>query len=308
MKRAHSQSSSASDDTPTAVEVYAPPAAKAIMIRPSDDDRLCVFRANDEAAAMQSSATWIDELMYNLKRGNFTVVTCDSPNKNLLNSLLKVQHKLNIGQYMQQLYPDVSEELAPKLVIRKPKPPRLVYEVGMHVHGGKLPFYFVDNVVLRRCVSDFGEFMTARWTEMNAHNSIFAQMVLRYNSWEGEMITMRDNVIIKLPNDKAAFARMFFDIKRQTNEEVYDKGIGGSEKQVMCEMFDAERFDEMFQFNMVANECTPSDEVNMIMVAIIDGFRQGKDDIEMETVNNKKVKERWFSLAVQPVAFFNIEK
>ncbi|UOQ18822.1 DBP [Olene mendosa nucleopolyhedrovirus] len=302
MKRTHSQSSS---DDVTAVEVYVP-SVKITMRRPSYDDRLCVFRTNNEAAAAQSSTTWLDELLYNLKHGNFTVVDCDSPNKNLFNSLLKVQHKLNIAQYVQNLYPEVSEELAPKLVIKKPKPPRLVYEVGMHVRGGKLPFYFVDNVVLRRCNSDYGEFITARWTDMNVHNCIFAQMVLKYNSWDGEMITMRDNVVVKLPKDKTAFAKMFFDIKRQTNAEVFEKGIGGSERQVRCEMFDADRFETVFPFNVTANEISPSEEVNMIMVAIIDGFRQGKDDIEMETVNNKKVKERWFSLAVQPVVFFNV--
>nr|ANS70927.1 DNA binding protein-1 [Lymantria dispar multiple nucleopolyhedrovirus] len=288
--------------------------AVAVMSRPAHDKRLCVFHnqvtAGGSGRNKEASSLWIDEFMYNLKHGNFSVAVCDSPTRDLYNLLLKIKNKLHLDMYMAQLYPTLSKEMETKLVVKKPKPPCLAYEVGVHVRGGKMPFYFIDNVIVRRCMSEFGEFLTARWSNMNVHNTIFSKIVLKYNGWENDMITMRDDVLIKVPqdNNKSNFVKMFFDIKRQTNADVYERGIAGSEKQLVCEAFDVQRFDQVFPFNMNGNDCKPSEEVHMTMLAIIEGFRQGKDDIELETINNRKIKERWFGMAIQPVVFFNIEQ
>jgi hypothetical protein len=76
-------------------------------------------------------------------------------------------------------------------------------------------------------------------------------------------------------------------------------------KSVQCEPFTVKRFNDLFKFE---GDSKSSDEVDMLVGIQIDGFKQGKYEIEYELVNNKKVSERSYSLAIKPMVFFHIEE
>ncbi|ABF47371.1 DNA binding protein [Clanis bilineata nucleopolyhedrovirus] len=270
---------------------------------------LCVF--NEPVAIKRRKVTCVDIFEYNLKRGNTTLLHCDTPGNDLVNLLASLKYKLNLDEWLDRMLPEPHA----KIVVTKPVAPRVVYQVGFHVHGGKVPFYFFDTVYLRRYSGKHGEFFTARWSSMATHNAVYANIIKRYNSWD-DQLKMQDSIIVRVPGDdqpvsKLNFVKTFFDIRSENNRDAINTSENATtllSRPLSCEMFNIDMFNEIFQFNQEGSEQAPSDEVKMYMFAVIEGFKEGKNEIEMETVNNKKIKEKPLSLAIQPLVFFKMDE
>ncbi|QEI03488.1 DBP [Spodoptera cosmioides nucleopolyhedrovirus] len=268
---------------------------------PDEDKRLCVFKTSLATRSM----SWVDELRYNLQAKNLTVLRCNATFNKLWECLSFLREALPLDDYIDHFLPEAS----PKIGILKPKPPAVVYLVGMLVKGGSTPFYVFDTAKVRRCLSGYGEFLSIRWSKQYLHNDAYANIIIKYKGFECDSMKLQNSACVNLPNDesvakKTTFVRKFFDIKQEGNEKNYM--TNRLMKSVQCEPFTVNRFNELFKFEA---DSKSSDEVDMLVGIQIDGFKQGKDEIEYDTlVNNKKVSERSYSLAIKPMVFFHIEE
>ncbi|UJZ88977.1 dbp-2 [Erannis ankeraria nucleopolyhedrovirus] len=276
------------------------------MLIPADDPMILIFKSRSKQTG--NNQTWIQELNYNLSMGNPTVVYSDTIDNDLENILMFINSSLNFDKWQDQLYPIPHENIS----IDKAKAPRIVNQVGLLVKGGLLQFYFYDEVTLRLCVGKHGPFFVASWSKMSIHNKIMSNFIMLYNRWkDGEMVKMQDHVFLNVPlnkdDAKKNFVKQFYDIYKENNKDVYEKGIRGSRTQVKCDMFDAARFDEVFDYkgdDASSSFCSP--DIKMTMFALIEGYKVGKEQ-EMETVHNQKTTVKSYSLAVTPKCFFHIE-
>ncbi|AKN80623.1 Single-stranded DNA binding protein [Perigonia lusca single nucleopolyhedrovirus] len=303
-KRTHQEvSDAASADEKTVVSVYNNGSTEISEMEEDDNETsmLPVF-TKPIVKKRQRLATCLDEFEFNMLRDNYTAIYCDSP-CNQLDVLLKsLRNKLNL--YSSQ-WANVLMNMDAKIVIEQAKPPKVVHQVGYHVRGGKLPFYFFDTVYLKKYSGKFGEFFTARWSNITLHCDLFSKILMRYQSWEeDELMTMQENVVIKVPADKRQFVKMFYEIRQEDNQEVYEKGLIKANKPMLSQMFTVAQFEKMFE---LLESDGPSEEVQMYMFAVVDGFKEGKVEMEMETVNNKKIKEKKWSLAITPVVFIKAD-
>ncbi|ABY65779.1 DNA binding protein 2 [Orgyia leucostigma nucleopolyhedrovirus] len=243
--------------------------------------------------------TWYDELLYNLRIGNYSVVRNETDDLNDL--LASIQNKLNLDENWNKMYPKPDTRIS----IEKAKPPHVVNHIGYRVHGGLMPFYFCDEVTLKFCVGKHGPFMKIFWSKMSAHNRMMANIIICYNGWKGQIIKMQDDVLINIPyNDVNAFVKKFFKISRQRNADIFEKGIKACEKPLMCDTFSEENFNDLFSVNAEESACKPS--VKMIMYAELEGYKVGKEK-ELESVYCQKITEKPYSLAVQPLCFFYVQ-
>ncbi|ACI47498.1 DNA binding protein [Spodoptera litura nucleopolyhedrovirus II] len=270
------------------------------VYHPDDDKRLCVFKSSLATRSM----SWVDELRYNLQAKNLTVLRCSVAFNKLWECLSFLREALPLDDYIDHFLPEPS----PKIGILKPKPPAVVYLVGMLVKGGSTPFYVFDTAKVRRCMSGYGEFLSIRWSKQYLHNDAYANVIIKYKDFECDTMKLQNSACVNLPNDesvatKTAFVRKFFDIKQDGNEKNYM--TNRLMKSVQCEPFTVKRFNDLFKFE---GDSKSSNEVDMLVGIQIDGFKQGKYEIEYELVNNKKVSERSYSLAIKPMVFFHIEE
>ncbi|QNV47844.1 DNA-binding protein [Alphabaculovirus altersperidaniae] len=267
---------------------------------PDDNKMLCVFKT----PSITRTLTWIDSLRYNLQAKNLTVLRCSVAFNKLFDCLAFLRESLPIDDYIDLFLPEVSKEI----VILKPKPPAIVYLVGKLMKGGSTPFYLFDTAKIKRCLSNYGEFLSISWSRQYLHNEAYANVIMKYKDFECDSMKLQTAACVNLPGDEAVskkttFVRKFFDIKQENNERNYM--TGRLVKSVQCEPFTVKRFNDLFKFEA---DSKSSDEVEMLVGIQIDGFKQSKDEIEFETVNNKKVSERSYSLAIKPMVFFNIEE
>lgn len=273
------------------------------ICHPDNDAMLTVFK---RVKSKQQTQSWESEFVYNMKHGNHTVVFCDSPESTLEELLMFSKNKLNLNNYLDHFFPSLHN----KIVVEK-TPKQVMYHMGMQVKGGKLSYYFFDTVYVKRCVSKYGEFFSLRWANMSLHNEIIAKIIIKYYKLN-ELIKLQDSVIIKVPKDQQAeeknnFVKMFYQIERKNNEEVFEKGIGASRKQLECQMFSVDKFNDLFDFRCENGETKPSNEIKMYMYAIIDGFKVSKNEIEMESLENMKINEKKYSLAITPIVYFKVD-
>ncbi|QYC92703.1 DNA-binding protein 2 [Trabala vishnou gigantina nucleopolyhedrovirus] len=264
-----------------------------------DGKMLCIFDSRKKPRL--TAASWVDEFHFNLKCGNPSVVICDTPENDLDDIMMFIKNKLNIEKWMSRLFPLADHRVS----IEKAKPPRVINQIGLRVYGGLMQFYFCDEVMLKYYTGKHGPFIIATWSKMSLYNEIVANFIKCYNQWDkDDLIKMQDNVLLNVPEhgERHMYVRKFYDIRRNKNEEVYNIGIRRSQKQLVCDMFDEQRFDEVFGVNLEDNRPC----VKMTMYAVLEGYKIGKEQ-ELETVYNKKVTEKPYSVAIQPICFFNIE-
>nr|WUR10783.1 dbp1 [Calliteara abietis nucleopolyhedrovirus] len=274
----------------------------------TQNNLLCRFDQCSTKRARFAEVTWMDELLYNLKIGNHTVV-CDDLDE-LRDLVLPLDNKLNLDEHFSKMYPTPDQRIS----VEKAIPPRVVNHVGYRVHGGLMQFYFFDEVTMKLCVGKHGPFMKLFWSQLPRHNRMMANIIISYNGWEGQMIKMQDDVLVNVPSvdeksDRADYIKRFFNISRERNESVYAHGIRKANKPLVCDVFDSSKFEETFRLNTedsASASVKPSNSVKMLMYAVLDGYKVGKDK-ELETVYNKKVTEKPFTVAITPICYFNIE-
>ncbi|QWO71595.1 DNA-binding protein [Orgyia pseudotsugata single capsid nuclopolyhedrovirus] len=250
--------------------------------------------------------TWLDQLLYNLRIGNYSVVYNET---NELRDLLTcIDNKLNLDKHWDKMYPKPDERIS----VEKAKAPRVVNQIGYRVHGGLMQFYFLDQVTLKMCMGKHGPFMKVYWSKMSLHNCMMANIIICYNGWEGQIIKMQDDVLINVPSmdekyENNEFAKKFYSIRRERNEEIYERGIKACQKPVVCDAFTEADFTKLFDINGEDSSAKSSNSVKMYMYAVLEGYKVGKEK-ELETVYCKKVTEKPYSLAIQPLCFFHIEE
>nr|AIW01539.1 DNA binding protein [Spodoptera frugiperda multiple nucleopolyhedrovirus] len=267
---------------------------------PDHDKMLCVFKVPTITRAM----TWVDLLLYNLQAKNITVLRCEAAFNKLFDCLTFLEQGLCIDTHMDEFEPEISKEI----IILKPKPPRVVYNVGKVVRGGSKPFFFFDYAKVKRCVGNFGEFLSISWSNQYIHNKAYGKVIIKYKDFDCDSMKLQDGAIVNLPGDdtpskKTIIVRKFFDVFQHRNERVYM--TGRLVKRINCDPFTIERFNKVFEFE---TDTKSSAEVDMLVGIQIDGFKQSKEEVEFETVNNKKVQERTYSLAIRPMIFIKIEE
>lgn len=275
------------------------------MCVPDNDKQLCIFKTTTNSL----NNTWLGEFMYNMQKGNATVVYSDSVGNDLEQLCLHATSKLNLDDWADKLYPDCKE----KIVVEKPATPRVVYQIGLHMRGGKIPFYFFDMVYVRRLYGKHGEFMVARWNNLTLHNAIYANFVKKYNGYTDGDLKMQDSVVIKMPNEgqtraRNSFIKTFYKINKYNNKQVFDHGIAATKRQLCCNMFQQTDFEKLFMFQNVLSDTTKSsEEIKMFMYAVVEGYKQGKTEVEMESINRDRISEKTYHLCIQPTVFFHVD-
>ncbi|AYN45074.1 dbp [Alphabaculovirus alterspexiguae] len=279
---------------------------------PDGNKMLCIFKT----PTFTRQLTWIDKLCYNLDMKNLTVLRCETAFNKLFESLNFLRDSVSLDQCMKT---DFTPEISDRIVIVQPVSPRIVYTVGKLVKGGAMPFYFFDFVKIRLCSGKYGHFFSVTWTKQYIHNELFGKLIIKYNNWDDDTMKLQNVAYVNFKNNslsaKTALARKFFDIKYEQNQKNYM--TGHLAKAVVCEPFSVDRFDELFKFETstttaqskdgtVQSSC--SEEVEMLAGIIIEGFKQSKEDMKLETVTSKKLQEKTYSLSIKPMVFFKIEE
>ncbi|QUJ09233.1 DBP1 protein [Gynaephora ruoergensis nucleopolyhedrovirus] len=265
---------------------------------------LCVFESSS-AKRFARAKTWFDDFEYNMSRGNSTVIYCDTPQNNLDDLFAYCKNHLNLNEHYDKLYP----RPAPKVCIEKAVAPRIVNQVGLSVQGGLQQFYFYDKVNLKLCTGKHGPFLKLYWSRLAAHNRMMANLIAMYRGWEpNEIVKMQTDILVNVPTDfkqKQAFVSKFFDIHVKRNAKIFKTGISRENGPLVCDMFSPERFDKIFEFNYEENnQVKPSNTISMTMYALLEGFKVGKEK-ELNTVYNKTISAKPYSVAVQPLCFFH---
>ncbi|QHB21704.1 DBP-1 [Artaxa digramma nucleopolyhedrovirus] len=267
---------------------------------------LCVFEPSTLAKrAARNKSSWFDSFNYNLNKGNSTVVYCDTPQNNLSSLFMYCKNHLNLDEYYDKLYPEPMSNVC----IEKAVAPRIVNQVGISVQGGLQQFYFYDRVTLKLCTGKHGPFLKLYWSKMAIHNRLMANFISLYRGWDKEdIVKMQTDILINVPTkekQKKAFVSKFFDIFGRRNKNIFENGINHADGPLVCDMFTIERFDSVFEFNYEENnQVKPSDGVEMTMYAVLEGFKVGKEK-ELNTVYNKTISVKPYSVAVQPLCFFH---
>ncbi|AGR56782.1 dbp-2 [Hemileuca sp. nucleopolyhedrovirus] len=276
-----------------------------------DDQSLIIYEKHiSSSKRTRSESTWVDEFNFNMRYGNPSVIYCDTPGNNFDDMMMFMKNKLNLDSCMSKVYPTMDSNIS----VEKAKPPRVVNQFGVQVHGGLMQFYFYDEVTLKLCTGKHGPFLKAFWSKLSLHNQIVSNLIALYNGWENEMIKLQEDILINVPSDKehkekSVFVKKFYDIFRNKNAQIYERGIRACKAdniRVVCDMFDTKRFDQVFAFNYEDSVSKPSDSIKMTMYAVLEGFKVGKEK-EIETVYNKKISIKPYSVSIQPICFFNIE-
>lgn len=265
------------------------------------DKMLCIFKPQTETR----SITWVDKFTHNLQKKNLTVLRCHTPFNKLFESLGFLNESISLESWIDKLYPQVND----KVVIEPLKPPKLTYKIGVLVKGGMFHFYFFDMVKMKRYKSVYGEFFMITWPNMHVHNKIFGNIMK--NHLQEENLKLQNSVLVNLPEDnvsyanKMMFVRKFFNITQSLNEKVFS--TGDLVKSVRCEPFTVDTFNDVFQFESNTDPPKPSEEVEMLMGALIEGVKISKNETQFETVTGKKLFEKSYSLSIKPMVFFRIE-
>jgi ssDNA binding protein len=264
---------------------------------PNGNKMLCIFKT----PTMTRDVTWMDKLRYNLNEKNLTVMNY---NGKVFESLGFLRESLSIDDNINDFLPDVSTEI----VVNKPKAPRVVFQVGKLLKGGMRQYYFFDFVRVKRAEGNFGQYLSITWPNQYLHNEAFARLIIAYKRWDCETMKLQNVTYVNMPNNmsaasKTAFARKFFDIRQEQNQQNYM--TGQLKKKIVCEHFSLERFDEVFKFE---EDSKCSAEIQMLAGVVIEGFKQSKEDTDYETVNCKTLQEKTYSLSIKPMVFFNIEE
>ncbi|ABI35711.1 Dbp-2 [Ectropis obliqua nucleopolyhedrovirus] len=271
-----------------------------------DDNALCIFKPVP-IKLTASDKSWIEEFEYNMGMGNSTVVYCDSVNNNLANDMMCVKNKLNLYKFMHHLYPNIDSHVS----VVTADPPRVVNQIGWHVHGGIMQYYFFDQITMKLFVGKHGPFIKASWKHMPFHNEVISNCIKVHKELDGNML-LQDEIFINVPapseeTKRRSFINKFYDITRQRNETVYANGIKNSCQQLVCDMFDADRFEQVFALSEDdKKQVKPSDSVTMYMYATLEGYKMGREQI-FHTLTDAKVKNQTYSIAIQPICFFNVE-
>ncbi|AKR17285.1 DBP [Urbanus proteus nucleopolyhedrovirus] len=265
----------------------------------NEDDLLCNFDSPSDNQIL----SWFDKITFNLRRNNHSVMCCYTPFNKLFECLSFSSQCVSLHKSFNLLYPNVSDEI----VIEPPKNHlKTTYNIGMHITGGYLNFYFYDWVKVRRCKSVYGNFLSLSWTNISQHNKMFGHVFKQYMDIKD--LKLSNNVIVNMPvdeklNTKIMFVTKFFDITVKNNEMIYTSN--DLIHSVVSTPFSVQRFDELFAFNA---DDKPSNEIEMLMGAIVEGIKVGKNDTMLMTVNKKMINEKSYSLAIKPMIFFKFEQ
>ncbi|AHH82615.1 DBP-2 [Buzura suppressaria nucleopolyhedrovirus] len=276
--------------------------AKAVMIVDDHDDKMLVFSKRDSCFGFE------DELMYNMKAGNTTVIYCLTPNNHLNDYFGSLKNRLNLNKHLSTFYPDINANVG----IEKASPPRTVNQIGLCVAGGLMQYYFFDSITVQMCYGKHGFFLKMTWTDMPIHNHIISKFLCKYNQWDVDMLKMQDHVLINVPNEGQNLYKLFFDVCDTDNHDVFQHGIKACRQQLVCRAHTYERFREMFNMDVISmpqKDMSPkiSTSIKMYMFALLEGYKTGKEQ-NFDTVEKKTKTEKTYSLAVSPICFFYIKK
>jgi hypothetical protein len=281
------------------------------LIPYAKDDMLCVFPppssmsggdslTTTTTAASTLRITWLDKVVYNLQHKNNSVLAYNG-HQYLTSGLDELNNTDNLQEWHSRLYPDIDKDI----VIVEPVGAKTTYNIGRRVRGKPSGFVFIDYGRIKRAKSVHGNFFTIQWNNIYYHNKIFGQIMERYFN-DDLPFKLETSVCINLPDkprDRELLLRKFYSITRENNMNTF--ATGQLNHPVQVERFTEEQFDTVFEMNdVVANT---SNEVEMIICAVIEGVKAGKIETSMTDLNNKKITSKVYSLAVKPVLFFYVE-
>jgi predicted RNase H-related nuclease YkuK (DUF458 family) len=289
--------------TAAAAEEELPKDWDVVQVKRSEtDSMLCIFERDEEATR---AVSWVDKMVYNLRLNPCDVVTCEWPYINMRSVMNFVRECLDLEKYKSSFLPDVCDSM----VVKKLETKKTIYDIGMHVKGGADSFFFFDIAHVRRHRSVYGEFLTVRWDNIHEHNRMFSNVMQMY--LQESSLKLQHNVIIDMPSDanmtkKLEFVRKFFLISKKKNPLVFCSG--DLLRTLIAEPYTVDRFEDKFEFTFDEKE-RPSEEVSLIMGAVIEGVKRSRNEIQYTTVNSRKpISEQQYSLAIKPMVFFEIEQ
>ncbi|AKN81008.1 Single-stranded DNA binding protein [Lonomia obliqua multiple nucleopolyhedrovirus] len=270
-------------------------------LKHDDSGMLCIFTplSNQMQKSMNKSITWLDKVVYNLRVKNTTVINYnDSYLKSGLDYLSTID---NIQQWHDRLYPDIDNSI----VIVEPVGIKTTYTIGSRVKGKPSGFVFVDYGKIKRAKSVHGNFFSIQWNGIHYFNKIYSNIMEQYFK-DDLPFKMESSVCLNLPekvSEREILLRKFYNISRENNMKIYSSG------ELLCpvqtERVSMHQFDEMFEMNKTEGS---SQEVEMLICAVVEGVKYGKIETAMRDINNKKYYEKMYSLAIKPILFFNIEQ
>ncbi|AOT85581.1 dbp1 [Cyclophragma undans nucleopolyhedrovirus] len=272
------------------------------------DGMMCIFESlTGDAEAQQlrggpaNKVTWLNKMVYNLRRNNATVINCADFDAKYVKSGLEFMSSLySMHEWHNKLYPEIDKNI----VIVEPLGSKTTYTIGMRVKGKPSGFAFIDFGKLKRAKSNFGQFFSVQWNNIHYFNKIFGNIMEKYFK-DDVPFKMEPSACIHLSdksNEREILLRKFYNITRDNNMRIY--ATGELDRPVEIEPTTMDQFDEMFEMNKPDG---PYQEVELLIFGVIEGVKYGKET-QMTDINNKKYTEKPYSLAFKPVLFFNIEQ
>jgi hypothetical protein len=252
----------------------------------------------------ENQTNWVKVLIHNLQRRNTTLVKCTD----------KFNHLSDLIQFATQPiylpFPDLVSEVDKmrddptynntKLKFQPPKNQSTTTAINYVDNYVSHKFFLFDRVRVKRSKSTFGEFLSISLTNSNIHN-VFAYLSNRYLKNEG---ILSSSSLVNLPTtpvEREVFVRRFFLVPEDRNPIMY--ATNDIMQIVNVKPYTLDVFDAQFAFIPPYNR---SNEVEMVMGAVIEGFKKSKNETKMESMDSEGMLYKEYSVAIKPMVFFNI--
>lgn len=267
------------------------------------------YRTDDDKPMMryfeveqETSASWVSTFVYNLQNRNDSVVKCQAKFNCMRDSLAFIRQYRPIDD-LQREFERVRSDPSYRsdITFVPPSGHSLTTQIGLRGDGGVHKFFFFDTARVKRLKSAYGEFMSVSWTNIGAYNAMYSELIDRYSGRKNTMLqpSVAVNVPAETSQERVIFVRKFYNIYSEMNQRVFSEGELVHPISVVP--YSLRDFNEQFALTE-----SRSAEVDVIMGAVIEGYKQSKNEIKMELLHNEKCASKQYTLAIKPMIFFNI--
>nr|BAA24256.1 ORF25 [Leucania separata nucleopolyhedrovirus] len=265
-----------------------------------DDMNMRIFDKN----SYENRPDWVKVFVHNLQRRNISVVRC-TDKFNYLNECLQFVSQPNYLPF-QHLGREVEEVPnrffdQDELKLRRPS--------NWHHHRPQFrrQLYFAqvllfDRVRMKRLKSTFGESLSVTLTNGSIYHNVFGYMSKLYHKCNEGLLT--PSSIVNLPiadTEREMFVRRFFWCPQERNPLLY--AANDILDIVNVQPYTLDAFNQQFAFLAPHNR---SNEAEMIMGGLIEGFKQSKNETKMQTMELEGTLYKEYTVAIKPMVFFNL--
>ncbi|AAR28795.1 dbp [Leucania separata nucleopolyhedrovirus] len=266
-----------------------------------DDMNMRIFDKN----SYENRPDWVKVFVHNLQRRNISVVRC-TDKFNYLNECLQFVSQPNYLPF-QHLAAEVEKmrsDPSYKTKLKFTPPVKLGTTTGLSFVDNYIShkYFFFDRVRMKRLKSTFGEFLSVTLTNGSIYHNVFGYMSKLYHKCNEGLLT--PSSIVNLPiadTEREMFVRRFFWVPQERNPLLY--AANDILDIVNVQPYTLDAFNQQFAFLAPHNR---SNEAEMIMGGLIEGFKQSKNETKMQTMELEGTLYKEYTVAIKPMVFFNL--